>query len=149
VFLVHLHLNVIIVPLPPQPTAVIVSCHPLVAPPSCPLFALAYCCFPHSSSSCCTALSSSCCAGCLLHRLSTGRPLVILSSYCLVMVPSCHLIKPASCHIISCHPLVALLSCSLIPLAGWLLCCLSLHHLLVLLLCQPSLPCYCFAVVHC
>ena len=89
------------------------SC-PLFAPPSRQLVAPACCCIasplpldaPHA------ALSSSCCTGWLLRRLMTCHSLVISSSCC---ATSHFPVAPAGCcNIISCHPLVAPLSCPLI-----------------------------------
>jgi hypothetical protein len=109
-------------------------------PPSRPLIALAGCCDPSQ----CAALLSSC---------------------CLVVLPSCRLVAPACCHIIiSHHPLVVTPSRPLIVLAGcciaspctthssshragWLLHSLSLHHPLVLSSSRPSLPHHSLAVV--
>ena len=112
----------------------IASRRPLVAPPSCQLVAPAFCCIasPHPLVAPHTTLSSSrrTRTDWLLRRLSTRRPLVVLSSR---RAASRCLITPAGCRvIISCRPLVAPHSHPS-HRAGWLLRCLSLRRPLVLL----------------
>ena len=100
----------------------IASHRPLVVLPSCPLITPACC---HITSPCPlvaprAALSSSCHPGWLLRRLSTRRPLVVLSSR---RAASRCLVAPAGCCIIiSCHSLVAPPSHPLIVLDG---CCVD------------------------
>ena len=96
----------------------IASCRHLVAPPSRQLVAPACCriASPHPLIAPCATLSSSLRAGWLLRRLSTRRPLVVLSS--------CRLVVP---------PLVVLL-CQLV-VASSSLVILLLHRPLILSLC--------------
>ena len=102
----------------------IASRRPLIVPPSCQLVtpACCRCCItsPHPLFVTRAALLSSRCASWLLRHLSTRHPLVVLPSH--RAASSCHVAPAGCCAIISCHPLVAPPSRSLIVLAG---CCPS------------------------
>ena len=122
-----------------------------------------------SLSSCCTTLSSSRHASLSLHRLSSSSCCSALSSsfLCRLVVvfpldalPSCSLVLSRRPLVVSLRQLIVA-SCLVVLVAlpsrtlishriGWLLCCLSLHRPLVLLLCRPSLPwpCHHLAAVH-
>jgi len=100
----------------------IASHHHLIEPPSCQLDVPACCRIvsPRPLVALLAALLYSLRAGWLLRHLSTHHPLVIWSSHC---AASHCLIAPAGCRaIISCRPLVAPPSRSLIVLAG---CCFA------------------------
>jgi len=112
-------------------------CPGVVAPPSCQLVVPACCCIasPCPLVAPRAALSSSCCAGWLLRRLSMRRPLVVLLSH---RATSCCLVAPAGCcTIISCRPLVAPPSHTLIVLAG---CCIACPCAALSSRCQTLTP---------
>ena len=124
----------------------IASRRPLVVPPSCQLVMPAYCCIASPCPLVATrdALLSSCPTG-LLCRLSTCRPLVVLSSH---HAASRCLVAPAGCRaIISCRPLVAPPSRPLIVLAGFCIACpctsLSSSHCSPLPMPSKAIKCCC------
>ena len=131
----------------------IVSCRPLVAPPSCPLVMPVCCCIASScplSLRCPLVLVSlvapaGCCVASQRATLSLSRCLVVSSS-CRDALSSSHHASWLLHHLSSSSRCAALLS---FHCAGWLLRCLFLRRPLVLWLCRPFLPRHHLAVVHC
>jgi hypothetical protein len=125
------------------PVVALSSC-PLVMLPSCLLAAPAGCCISSSlplvaPPSRCQIAQAGCCVGSCRAAVLSPCHATCSSSHCpLTAPPSCFLIAPSGCCVASRCATRSLLSsshCAALSssCADWLLCCLSLHHPLVLL----------------